>query len=95
VNLGEPINYKEMPKKTWTLEDILILKKHYPYMSTRSLEAILPGKTRQGICAKAHNLGISKNKQVHDNELDKILNQWQVKNDRVFNTNKPAVAESV
>ena len=50
--------------KTWTPEEINILKQNYNKVSNEVLCEILPGKTALAIYKKAYKMGFRKNKEI-------------------------------
>lgn len=46
--------------KFWTVEEIVILKEHYPVKTPKELQQLLPGRSANVINHKAHRLGLEK-----------------------------------
>ena len=47
-----------MKPKAWTIEELNLLQRHYPYMAVTHLQELLPGRSISSIYKKARYLGV-------------------------------------
>lgn len=50
--------------KTWTVEEVCVLKENYNKVSNKKLCELLPNKTAQAIYKKAYKMGFRKTKEI-------------------------------
>lgn len=50
----------------WTMQEMDILQKHYPYMSVSALQALLPNRNRRSIYRKANCIGLRAYQRTSD-----------------------------
>lgn len=51
----------------WTMQEMNILEKHYPYMNVSALQELLPGRSLRCIYRKASEIGVRAYRRTSDN----------------------------